>query len=214
MLQNAYYIRYFFTSITRSFRTPCYLCLHVKKRFPKRKIKAWIVQTLLACSKLLTPTYTNKNQFHIDPWFILKSIWYSCISTIVVKLGFMHCLFWNYYSTFSFDLFLFYGTQSLNEIRLWEIRKQETLIPSGQKKNCGCTINFMFSDDFQEKVYHHVFGNIVNITHTNMLCFVLLSSVKCKIYHTSLVKLHSILGICFMPYICCVCTSVCNTSAK
>ena len=77
MLQNAYYIRYFSTSITRSFRTPCYLCLHVKKRFPKRKIKAWIVQTLLACSKLLAPTYTNKNQFHIDPWFILKSIWYS-----------------------------------------------------------------------------------------------------------------------------------------
>ena len=74
----------FFTSITRSFRTPCYLCLHVKKRFPKRKIKAWIVQTLLACSKLLAPTYTNKNQFHIDPWFILKSIWYSCISTIYI----------------------------------------------------------------------------------------------------------------------------------
>ena len=81
------------------------------------------------------------------------------------------------------------------------IRKQETLIPSGQKENCGCTINFMFTDDFQEKVYHHVFGNIVNITHTNMLCFVLLSSVKCKIYHTSLAKLHSILGLCFMPYI-------------
>ena len=84
MLQNAYYIRYFSTSITRSFRTPCYLCLHVKKRFPKRKIKAWIVQTLLACSKLLAPTYTNKINFHIDPWFILKSISYLYISTTYI----------------------------------------------------------------------------------------------------------------------------------
>ena len=52
---------------TMFFRDTCYLCLHVKKRFPKRKIKAWIVQTLLACSKL--PTIHRIN-FSINPWFI------------------------------------------------------------------------------------------------------------------------------------------------
>ena len=61
------------TSITRSFRIHCHLCLHVKKRFPKRKIKAWIVQTLLACSKLLSPIQTKINSA-INPWFILYQL--------------------------------------------------------------------------------------------------------------------------------------------
>ena len=53
--------------------TPC-ISLHVKKRFPKRKIKAWIVQTLLACYKHFTKRKINFLSASHFPAFITTTI--------------------------------------------------------------------------------------------------------------------------------------------
>ena len=96
------------TSITRSFRIHCHLCLHVKKRFPKRKIKAWIVQTLLACSKLLSPIQT-KIHSAINPWFILYQL-----NIVLIKIkDIFRTLTWFYYLALRIK-------KGLNELRLWE----------------------------------------------------------------------------------------------
>ena len=79
--------------------------------------------------------------------------------------------------------------------------EQETLIPSGQKENCGCTIKVMpINVRFQKSISPRFWKHRERNTHTDMLC-VVLHSIEWKIHHTSLAKLHSILRLIFMPYI-------------